>query len=191
MDDKVYTINNKLITKVYYRRKFKARKRNTTEANQDKVPIFGQSEVDNNALKVDQGGNTSTRKRKPTPTAVTNFKRSKRQDGHNNDYKHSSSTSRSKGKDKKKTSGLGNSAGKLHTFFIPQVEFLDLAEIDRCVSTQLIHPHNPVHVLQKMAQEVCGIPPMEVSTEMLLEEHKPSSQEKSSTNPQIVPYGYF
>jgi hypothetical protein len=77
MDDKVYTINNKLITKVYYRRKFKARKRNTTEANQDKVPIFGQSEVDNNALKVDQGGNTSTRKRKPTPTAVTNFKRSK------------------------------------------------------------------------------------------------------------------
>jgi hypothetical protein len=152
---------------------------------------LGSREVDNNALKVDQGGNTSTRKRKPTPTAVTNFKRSKRQDGHNNDYKHSSSTSRSKDKDKKKASGLGNSAGKLHTFFIPQVEFLDLAEIDRCVSTQLIHPHNPVHVLQKMAQEVCGIPPMEVSTEMLLEEHKPSSQEKSSTNPQIVPYGYF
>jgi hypothetical protein len=67
MPDEVYTINNKLITKVYYRRKFKARKRNTSDANQD----FEQSEVDDNAPEVDQGGNISTHKRKPTPAAVT------------------------------------------------------------------------------------------------------------------------
>jgi hypothetical protein len=37
------------------------------------------------------------------------------------------------GKNKKISSGLGNSAGKVHTFHIPQLEFPDLAEIDRCV----------------------------------------------------------
>jgi hypothetical protein len=64
-------LTTSLSPKVYYRRKFKARKRNTSRANQDKVPIFGQSVIHNSALEVDQGGNISTHKRKPTPAAVT------------------------------------------------------------------------------------------------------------------------
>jgi hypothetical protein len=56
---------------------------------------------------------------------------------------------------------------------------------------QLIHPHIPVLVLQKVAQEVCGIPPppTEVSTEVLLE--APNSEEESSNKLHIVPYGFF
>jgi hypothetical protein len=113
-------LTTSLSPKVYYRRKFKARKRNTSRANQDKVPIFGQSVIHNSALEVDQGGNISTHKRKPTPATVTKLRRSKRQAGRNDGYRPSSSGTRSKDRDKKKSTSLGNSVGKAHTFLIPQ-----------------------------------------------------------------------
>jgi hypothetical protein len=46
--EEVYTINNNLITKVYYRRKFKAGKRNTL-TTQDKESIFDQTVHDYSA----------------------------------------------------------------------------------------------------------------------------------------------
>jgi hypothetical protein len=127
---------------------------------QDKESIFNQIVPDYSALEGGQGSNTPTLKRKPTLASITNLRRSKRQAGRNDGFKPSSpAVTRSKGKAKKKHVGLGSSAGKTHTFLIHQAEFPDLAKIDRCVSTQLIHPHIPVLVLQKVAQEVCGIPP--------------------------------
>jgi hypothetical protein len=169
----------------------KARKRNTLTV-QGKEPIFDQTLADYSVPEGDQGSNITTRKRKPTPASVTNLRRSKRQAGCNDGFKPSSlAVTRGKGKIKKRHAGLGSFVGKTHTFLIPLAEFLDLTEIDRCVSTQLIHPHISVPILQKVAQEVCGIPPMEVSTEVLLEAHKPHSEEESSNKLQIVPYGYF
>jgi hypothetical protein len=149
--EEVYTINNNHITKVYYRRKFKSGKRNILPA-QDKEPIFEQTATDYSAPQGGQGSNTSTLKRKPTPASVTNLRRSKRQAGRNDGFKPPSlAVTRTKSKDKKKNASLGSSGGKTHTFLIPQAEFPNLAEIDRCVTAELTHPHILVPVLQKVA----------------------------------------
>jgi hypothetical protein len=119
--EEVYTINNNLITKVYFRRKFKAVKRSTLA--KDKDPIFEQIVPDYSVLEGDLGSNTLSLKKKPTPASVTNLRRSKRQAGRNDGFKPSSPVvTRSKSKAKKKLIGPGSSTGKTHTFLLPQAE---------------------------------------------------------------------
>jgi hypothetical protein len=61
------------------------------------------------------------------------------------------------------------------------------------VTEQLIHPHISIPALQKVAQELCGFPPEEVTNEVLLRIDLVESEEGSSSNNnlQIVPYEVF
>jgi hypothetical protein len=147
---------------------------------QDKESIFDQIVPDYSALEGGQGSNTPTLKRKPTLASITNLKRSKRQAGCNDGFKPSSpAVTRSKGKAKKKHVGLGSSAGKTHTFLIPQAEFpADTSTHPGACSTE----GGPGGVRDPP-------PPTEVSTEVLLE--APNSEEESSNKLHIVPYGFF
>jgi hypothetical protein len=69
---------------------------------------------------------------------------------------------------RKKAPKTPPSAGKTNTFITPQPEFLDLAAIDRCFSSGLTYPHIPVHELQKVATDSCGISLVEVANEHLM-----------------------
>jgi hypothetical protein len=56
-----------------------------------------------------------------------------------------------------------SSNGKAQFFVIPQIEFPDLAIIDKCVTKRLAYPHIPIHELQKVATQACGILAEEVA----------------------------
>jgi hypothetical protein len=71
---------------------------------------------------------------------------------------------------------------------IPQTEFPDLAIIDKFMNDALAHPHIPIFELQRVAKEVCGIPPLEVTQELFLVEGRGQQEEGSSGNLQMVVY---
>lgn len=61
-----------------------------------------------------------------------------------------------------------SSNGKAQFFVIPQIEFPDLAIIDKWVTKGLAYPHIPIHELQKVATQACGIPAEEVAGQQLM-----------------------
>jgi hypothetical protein len=81
-------------------------------------------------------------------------------------------------------------SGKQYEFVIPQADISDLAAIDKYMNEALAHPHILITELQRVAKETCGIPPLEVTKELLLAEGG-TNQDKgsSSNNLQIVLYG--
>jgi hypothetical protein len=139
-----------------------------------------------------QSSKQSGRKRKPTPASEGSLRRSKRNKALNDGFRPSSPAPAAKRVVGKKVAALQSAkAGKSSLFPIPQAEFPDLALIDRIINDAMVHPHIPIDNLQKVARETCGIPPMEVSKELLLADQGPGLQGEadSSSNMQIVPYG--
>jgi hypothetical protein len=149
----VLTGNNQLITKTYSRRRFKI-KRGPKPVTAD--PIFG---IPQEHQLTDR--QSASAKRLPTPASENSLRRSKRRAMINGGYK---PQGLNKGKPKalgrKPTAVLG---GKALCFVIPQIEFPDLAEIDKWISKGLAYPHIPTHELQKVAVQACGILAEEVA----------------------------
>jgi hypothetical protein len=72
------------------------------------------------------------------------------------------------------------------------LRFPDLALIDQHINDDLVHPHIPIDELQRVAKETCGIPPMEVTRELLLAEGGPNQRQEASSsdsNLHMVIYG--
>jgi hypothetical protein len=133
-------------------------------------------------------------KKKSTPAAVKNLRRSKRQVAKNDGFKPaSSSLTRSRNKSRKSPAPTAPFSGKRSLFSIPYSKFPDLGVIDKCLTEQLVHTHISIPVLQKVAQELCNIPPEEVTDEKLLKTGLAESEEGSNNinNLQIAPNEFF
>jgi hypothetical protein len=114
-------------------------------------------------------------KKKPTPASTEGLRRSARKAPSADGFKPSSPVlTRSKSKKKKvpnKVSGIGK-------IIQPSIslDFPDLADIDNIMASGALHPKILVDQLQKVVVETCGIPPREVTAELLLaakeEEHE-------------------
>jgi hypothetical protein len=154
--EKTFTINNCLITKVYFRRRYKHKKIVTEERAPSQEPAFRLVQEEFSPSRRGQAGSG---KRKPTLAVVTNLRMSKRQAAKNDGFKPASpAVTRSRKKSRKSPAPAAPSSGKRLLFSIPYSEFLDLGVIDKCVTEQLTHPHISIPVLQKVAQELCSIP---------------------------------
>jgi hypothetical protein len=57
------------------------------------------------------------------------------------------------------------------------------------LTLSLAHRHIPIPELQRAAKEVCGIPPMEVTQELLMSEATAQQDQGSSEGLQLVVYG--
>jgi hypothetical protein len=93
---------------------------------------------------------------------------------------------------KKLATTQSSQSGKSSLFTIIQSGFPDLAIIDQHINDDLVHPHIPIADLQRVAKETCGIPPTEVTKELLQAKGGPrQGQEASSSgnNLQMVLYG--
>jgi hypothetical protein len=107
------------------------------------------------------------RKRRPTPTSTTNLRRSKRKIVVNDGFKPvSPAVTRSKNVVRKKA--IVSTLGKRSSLSITPTEFPDLSIIDKFMNEVLSHPHIPIPELQRVAKEVCRIPPLEVTQELLV-----------------------
>jgi hypothetical protein len=152
----VLTGNNQLITKTYSRRRFKI-KRGPKPVTAD--PIFG---IPQEHQLTDK--QPASAKRLPTPASEDSLRRSKRRAMINGGYK-------PQGLNKGKAKALGRKyaavlGGKAQCFIIPQIEFPDLAEIDKWISKGLAYPHIPTHELQKVAVQACGLLAEEVAGQL-------------------------
>jgi hypothetical protein len=78
--------------------------------------------------------------------------------------------------------------GKHHSFSF-STYFPDLMAIDNLTSLGLEHPQIPIHELQRVAKEGCGISPSEVEPDKLLETQglRPVGVDETK---QLVIYGF-
>jgi hypothetical protein len=150
----VTTLNNKVITKVYSRRRFKTKRTaKTAIANSIFVePLSDYQPIDKQHVST---------KRQLTPVTDSNLRRSKRRASINDGFKPQSPIYGKRKAPAKKPTMSSN--GKAQFFVIPQIEFPDLAIIDKCVTKRLAYPHIPIHELQKVATQACGILAEEVA----------------------------
>jgi hypothetical protein len=163
--NQVPTTNNRHITKVYYRKRFKAKQTPQIAKQQAPAPpVFGETLPDYDA---DLNSPIVSLKRKATPVSVISLRRSKRNVSADNGFKPITSvTPKTKAKKKKVTPQTPPPGKKNQYTFL--LNFPDLAAIDRMIALGTSHPELPIDVLQKVAVETCGIPREEVETNLLL-----------------------
>jgi hypothetical protein len=111
---------------------------------------------------------TPTRKRKATPASVNNLRRSKRGSLESQGFNPASPAMGRARLSEKRAAKSSPLASKSSNFFIAQPEFPDLAFINECFSKGLPHPYISISELQRVAVEICGVPPLEVANEQLM-----------------------
>jgi hypothetical protein len=134
----------------------------------------------------DPEASTSSGKRKSAPLSSSSLRRSKRGATANDGFKPASPMEAKTKSKSKKTFMLGK--GKHQQSFSFSTDFPDIMAIDKLITLRLEHPQIPIHELQRMAKEVCGISPMEVAPEKLLDTEGPRPK-GGAKDRQLVIYG--
>jgi hypothetical protein len=177
----VKTINNKTVTRVYFRKILKKGKSKMV-TSQDS--IFGLVVRDFESHDGDLNQPISSLKRKGTPLSVANLRRSKRSSAHKDGFNPSPLKTPSKASKVKTVKRINNNTGK--PFQIPtKVDFPDLTAIDKYMNMGLTYPEIPIHEIQRVARDVCGVHPSETSTELLQAEGH--TNKEGSNQAQLVP----
>jgi hypothetical protein len=166
----VITSNKHVITKVYTRGRFR-KNEDKKETSSETGLVFTDFVPDYDSQKNMQVTKFAAHKRKPTPTFEINLRRSKRNNAQNDGFKPASpALTRKRAAMKKSATAQSSQSSKSSLFAIPWSDFPDLALIDQFINDTLVHPHIPFAELQMVAKETSGIPPMEVTRELLLAE---------------------
>jgi hypothetical protein len=153
LDQSVSTVHNQKITRVYYRKNKAAR-----PPSPQHQPIFEEP-----LAFLTDGPPNSQRKRKLTPLATQDLRRSKRTMEANKGFKSPSLSEANisrKGRSSSKCSSFQKGKNQL---FNLTIVFPDLAAIDRLTSMGILHPQISIPQLQMVGQEVCELLPSEVA----------------------------